>query len=196
MLFNKKTQPLIQEKQIKEDFKNNEGAVLLKVNLKYPQLKCQRNDPLKKYAVDFYEKLSKGFYDYAKGELFPLAKMFFEKNKESFMPFSALMKWECTFENPQYLSIMTDVSVSDGINPPYLERQTQIWDKINGTKCGFNQLFQKDEAKKEIKAVLEKEEKAFFDKELFILREETVDFLLRRKDGYSSISLPKALLRS
>jgi len=191
MLFNKKTRFQLTEKQIKEEIKNNEGTVLLRINLRYPEIKCPKSDPMSKQAQGFYAEIAKGFAEYAKGDLLSAAKTVCKAKKEEFQPFSALMKYEITLENSEYLSILTEFSVSDGLNPPFTERQTQVWSRSSGTKCSFSQLCRKEKLKARLDELLEKSEKRYFDKELFVLRESTVDFHLLQKDGYRTISIPK-----
>ncbi len=191
MLFNKKNRFQITERQIKEDIKNSDGVIMLKLNLRYPEIKCAKNDPLSKYAEKFYSQTAKAFSEYAKGDFLSSANTVYSARKEEFVPFSVVMRWECTFDNSEYLSIVTDFSVSDGINPPFNEKQTQVWSRKSGTKCTFHQLFDKNKLKNLTEPLLDKSEKKYFDKELFALRDNNVEFYILQKDRYRTLSFPK-----
>ncbi len=191
MLFNKNNRFRITEKQIKEEIKNSEGAVILRLNLRFPEIKCPKSDPMSKVAMGFYEKISKTFAQYAKGELFAAAENIYKSSKETFSPFSALMKYEITLDNTEILSVVTEFSVSNGTNPPYCQRQTQVWNRKNGTKHRFSQLFDTEKLKNKLDVILEKSQRRYFDKELFVLRENCVEFYLALNEGYKTLSIPK-----
>ncbi len=190
MLFNKK-QFMITEKQIKEDIKNRDGEILIKLNLRYPEIKCPKNHPMSKFACKFYSELPKTFVQYAKGELLSAAQTVYAGKREDFTPFSVLMKWENTFENTNYLSIVVDFLVCDGINPPFLERKTQIWNKVSGLKCRFDDLIRRDKFKEAISKILDKDQIRRLNKDLFVLRENSIDFYMIEKNGYKTISFSK-----
>ena len=148
MLFTKKNRIYAEDQQTKEEIKNPEGDVLLKINLRFPNIRCPRNHPLEKDAVKFYKKLREGFEGFCKTELLTIAKEARKTNPEGFTPFSALSKWENTFENDKFISLVLDFSVSDGNSKPDTERKTQIWEKETGRLCSFSYFFQSDQEKK------------------------------------------------
>lgn len=172
MLFSKKKNFALIERQIKEEIRDGDKTVL-KINLRYPELQCAKNDPMIRFAKPFYEKLSKGFSEYAKTELFKKAKT---TVKEGGLPFSALMKFEKSYENEKYLSILIEISVSDGISPPKIERKAQTWNRKNGLLCKAT-----DFANEKTVAELKREYKGRFDKNLFLLRDDGIEFIIENE---------------
>ena len=104
MLLTRKTIFSVCEAQIKEDVFSDDKILLLKINLKYPDVRCNKNDPLNKYAVPFYKKLADGFCDFAKNELLLSAKESYAISQDTFLPFAAVMKYEVTTESNEFLS--------------------------------------------------------------------------------------------
>ena len=96
MLFSKKKKFEITEKQIKEEISSPDGAVILKINLKYPQIDCPKNDKMKIHAKPLYEKIAIGFSEYARTELSKKALDTYNAEPNGFSPFSAVMCWEST----------------------------------------------------------------------------------------------------
>lgn len=178
MLFSKKKQFAILEKQIKEELKDENGRTVLRLNLRYPELQCPKKDPLTRFAEPLYKKLAEGFAEYAKTELFKKAKAL---TNEDFMPFSALMRFEKAFEDERFLSILVEFSVSDGKTEAFTERKAQTWDRKSGTLCGCNDFLER----KTIDA-LKKEHRKLFDKTLFVLRNNEIVFFV----GDKTVSVP------
>ena len=181
MLFNKKNRFSISEKQIKEEIKSPEGIIALRLNLRYPELKCPARDPLSVNAVPFYKRIAEGFADYARHELAPVA--FAASKSEGFAPYSAVMTYEKCFDDEKYLSFFIDVSVSDGIEPPRIERKTQVWERKFGTKCRFVDFFEPKDAC----TIFEGVEKRAADRELFVMREGGLEFFIRKENRYEPI---------
>ncbi len=145
MLFNKKIKFSISESQIKEDFCADDKTVVLRVNLRFPQITCPKTDPLFKTAMPFYKSLGSGFYDYCKNGLFPIALKTYKENSDLFSPYSAIMRWENTFTDGGYISVIQKISVSDGNTPPITDIKTQVWQRQNGRKCKIWDFVSKDD---------------------------------------------------
>lgn len=190
MLLTKKNKFTVDEGRIKEDVLSPEGKLLLKINLRYPDIKCRPRDAMAAYAKDFYLKLAVSFADYAKNELLKCAQSAYLLSPESFLPFSALMKYSITHEDESFLSIVQDISVSDGRSVPAVDRKTQVWEREYGTKCRLSYFVSKKETDEFIKENLKEEHKKRFERELFALRDGGLEFYLRGEDGYSSIFMP------
>ncbi len=183
MLLNKKTKFSVSETQIKEDIVTPDGDLLLKINIRYPDIKCAKNDPLAKYAKKFYGDISSAFLEFAKKELSKAALSAYKAGVETFLPYSAVMRYVVTLESKDYLSIMLDIAVSDGINPPSVERKTQVWERKYGSKCRHSDFI----SKKSLKAQVPETDKKLFDYELFVLREGGMEFFIRNSNSYSSV---------
>ncbi len=195
MLFTKKVRFSINEKQQKEDIPDENGNVLVKVNLRYPEIKCSKKDVLFGFCSKLYPKMANGFFDYAKKDLKQIAQKVRNENAESFLPFSALMKWENLFIDERFLCILTDISVSDGKNVPNLERRIEVWEREYGTKCRFSYFF-KNDAKKVIQnEVLDDENRKSFDKELFALTKDGFEFHVKQKHSYRTYLIPFSFLK-
>lgn len=181
MLFTKKTRFSIGEKQIKEELKSPEGVTALKINIRYPEIKCQTRDPLSVNAAPFYKRVAEGFAEYAKNELASIA--FVASKTEGFAPYSAVMTYEKCFEDDRYISFYIDISVSDGIEAPITERKTQVWERKFGTKCRFLDFFEP----KAVKDIFEGIDKRAVDRELFVMRDGGLEFFVRKDNGYEPL---------
>ena len=179
MLLTRKTIFSVCEAQIKEDVFSDDKSLLLKINLKYPNIRCNKNDPLNSFAVPFYKKLADGFWHFAKSELPLSAKESYTISRDTFLPFAAVMKYEVTAENAEYLSIMTDISISDGKSIPSTERKTQVWDRKSGLLCRYTDFITAEKTKE-----LQKKKLSKYD--LFVLRNDKIEIFLRDGDGYRS----------
>ncbi len=183
MLLNRKTKFSISETQIKEEVDAPDGTLLLKINIKHPNIKCAKKDPLSKYAVKFYIDVSSAFLEFAKKDLAKTALSAYNADKENFLPYSAVMRYEVTLENADYLSVMLDIAVFDGKNTSSFERKTQVWERKYGTKCKYTNFV----PKKQLATHISETEKKRFDRDLFVLREGVLEFFIRNGDGYSKI---------
>lgn len=188
MLFTKKKQFSLTEKQIKQEMSNPEGKAVLRINLRYPCLQCPKNHKLALTAEPFYNKLAEGFKEYAENELLKLATAAEKQSPEDFLPFSALMRFENTFETEKYLSILLDVSVSNGKEEPKTERTTQVWDKTTGLKLGFED-FLTSRSVNELLNSKDKETKKAFNRRLFTLHNGFCRFYLKNRSGYSFLDV-------
>lgn len=184
MLLTKKNKFLITEAQIKEDLLAQNGDVLLKINIKYPDIRCGKNDPLNNYAVGFYNNLAKSFSNLAKTELLAAANTAYTANADTFLPYAAVIKYEMTLQNADFLSVITDISVSDGVSTPSLERKTQVWDRKNGTLCRMSDFI----AKEKTEELIKKYGKTIKRNELFVLRDNNIEMFVANGNGYISIS--------
>lgn len=183
MLLNRKTKFSLSEAQIKEEIKAPDGTLLLKINIRYPDIKCSKNDPLAKYAAKFYLNVSSAFSEFAKKELAKSALIAYNADKDKFSPYSAVMRYEVTLENADYLSVMLDIAVFDGRDSQSFDRKTQVWERKYGTKCRYTDFI----SKKQLVPHISETEKKRFDRELFVLREGLIEFFVRNGDGYSPV---------
>lgn len=190
MLLTKKNKFRIDEGQIKEDVLSAEGELLLKINLRYPDIKCRKNDPMAVFARDFYPRIAKSFAEYAKSELFSVAQKARKAAPEGFLPFSAVMRYELTYEDERFLSVVLYISVSDGSGAPSAERKTQVWEREYGTKCKPTYFLSKKEIDDFIKENLTEDDKKLFDREMFVLRESGLEFFVRKGGAYASVVIP------
>lgn len=183
MLFTKRRFSVV-EGRIREDIRDDDGRVVLKLNLRFPEIKCGDRDPMAGHARRLYSDLSKGFADYARGELKAVATRACRACGEGFLPFSALMSYSVTLDDGRLLSVSVDISVSDGIGRPRVVRKTQVWDRTRGLKCDVCRFLSKETVKRFAKSLSEEERKAF-DRSLFSVDAEGVCFYLLTDDGYS-----------
>ena len=99
------------------------------------------------------------------------------------------MKYEITRLDEKYLSVITDLSVCDGVNPPSTERKTQVWERDFGTKCKAHYFMPKKDLLKLLSEALEKDKFKKTDTELFVLRDGALEFFLREDGKYGSVTL-------
>ncbi len=190
MLFTKRKRFEITEKQIKEELISQNGSTVLKINLKYPQIECPKGDKMSINAKPLYEKIANSFAEYAKTELYKKALDLYNADPNNFSPLSAVMVWENTFLNESYLSILLDISISDSHGNKSLQRKTQVWDRIKGLKCSYHDFITPDSLKELKKSNALTEDRGFFHKDLFVLRENTIEFYVMKNGGYYPLSLP------
>lgn len=188
MLLTKKKSFCIEDAVIKREV-TDEGICLVRINLRYPELVCGKKDCMQLFAKDLYKNIAVSFEGYAANELMKKAKEAYCANPEEFVPFSALMKYEITRLDEKYLSVITDLSVCDGVNPPNTERKTQVWERNFGTKCKAHYFMPKKELLKGLSSLLSREELKKLDLELFVLRDEDMEFFLREDGKYRSVRL-------
>jgi hypothetical protein len=187
MLFSKKKRFSISDKLIKEDISTENGDILIKVNLRYPEIVCADKDPLSRNAVGFYKRIAEGFLHSVKQDMVKIASER-KKNDGSFVPFSAVMRWTKTFENEDFLSFVIEFSVWDGKSSQSVERKTQVWERKFGTKCRSSYFFEPKKLKEEFANLYG--EKTKFDKDLFALCEDGFEFYTKGENGYKTYRIP------
>lgn len=190
MLFTKKVKFNISEKQIREELTAPDGNIVLRINLRYPDIICPKKDPLNINAVSFYKRLAEGFGTYARTELYKSALAEYKRAPEGFNAFSAVMRWEKTLENEKYISLFLDISVFNGGNIPFTERKTQVWDRTLGTKCRCSDFLPK-KSFSFFESYVGAENRKAFDRESFVLREDGYEFFFRAKGEYKSVVIPR-----
>ncbi len=184
MLLTKKNKFFIEEGQIKEELTDSNGIVLVKINIKYPEIKCGKRDKMSVFAKGFYKDMAEAFKKSALDELLPAAQHAYAGNPDEFVPFAAVMKYEMTFESKVFLSVMQDITVSDGKSNLINKKKTQVWEREYGTKCKLSYFLNKKEISELIKEHFA--DKKGFDKELFVMREDGYEFFIRQGDEYIS----------
>lgn len=195
MLFTKKTRFSITEKQLKEELRDENGEILVKMNLRYPEIRCSKKDVLHRNCAKLYPKMAESFADYVKNELKKIALKSKKESPDVFLPFSALMKWENVFDDEKFLCIITDISVSDGKNAPETDRKIQIWDREFGTVCRFCYFFENGAKKVIHEEFLTDETRKSFDKELFALTKDGFEFHIKCKNGFRTFLLPFSFMQ-
>lgn len=190
MLFSK-SRPALTDGTKRETLCDPDGRELIKVNLHYPDIGGKSRDPLMRNAAPFYKRTAESLVSLAKNELLPIASA--ASAREGFLPFGVTMRWEKTFEDEKYLSVILDISVFDGISPSPPERQTQVWEKKFGLKCSWAHFFLSD-AKKELSSLVCPENEKSFEREMFVLRDGGIEFFVRSRSGEGGVFLPFSLL--
>ena len=186
---------MVTEKQLKEDVADENGEILVKINLRYPEIKCSKKDVLFRNCARLYPKMAEGFCAYAKKELKNAAMKSKKELSDDFSPFSAIMKWENVFESERFLCFITDISVWDGKGIPETDRKIQVWEREFGTVCRFSYFFENEVKKLIAEEFLTDDIRKAFDKELFSLTKDGFEFHIRCKTGYRTFLLPFSLLR-
>ncbi len=190
MLLTKRPRFLVSEQQIKEELFAPDGATVLKINLRFPQIQCDKKDPLFKTAAPLYPRVADSVFKYAKTELYAMAQRAYSASSEDFLPFAALMRWENTFEDSDYLSILLDISASDGKAPPSVERKTQVWDRRKGTLCQLTDFASPDKLKAFAAEQGIPKAKQLCKNRLFVLKEKGIVLYFPNMNGYTSIFMP------
>lgn len=190
MLFTKKDKFEIRTAQIKDEIKDASGNLLVRLNLRYPDIKCGKKDALSKFAKPFYKEFALAFEKYAKTELLALAEKANNASPDTFLPYSAVMKYEITQNDEDFVSVLQEISVSDGIALPCIERKTQVWERAHGSKCKISFFLPRRELDGSLSDKLDKSARKSFDTSLFVLREGRLEFFMRSNQGYSSVTVP------
>ena len=182
MLFTKRNELTVAEGLIKQDVTLPDGATAVRVNLKYPDFKCKKANKLSLFAIPFYKSVVNAVLEYSKGDFKKAALTAYTERKESFLPYSAVMRWENAFENSEYISIILEICFSYGEKRSN-EKSFQVWSKRDGKKCPYSDFITKEKLK-EIKSTLPKEEQKLFNKSDFVLRDGCLEFYIKSDDGY------------
>ena len=172
MFFSKKERLSIEETCVKKDLAASDNKVLVKINLRAPDIRCaSKKDPLLRRAKPFYDSLVSTLLACAENEIFKAATAKFAADPDA-RPAAAVMNWRITYLSDKYASFITDISVSDGANAEF-RRRTQIWDRESGQRVTFS--FLPEKARLAAKRALYPEGKAK-DPETFALCEEGIEF--------------------
>lgn len=187
MLFTQKSRECAESKHIKEDVRDKDGRIILKINVKYPEIKLKKKDTLMRNAAPFYVRTAENFLFFLRNDFAKLALKASES--ENFVPFGACMNWKKYFEDDRFVSFALKISLFDGKNPVNNEILCQTWERKFGLKCPFSYFFGKD-AKKEIikKYFPESKEKISFDR--FVLCENGFVFFISKGNGYIEKFIP------
>lgn len=183
MLFTKKKVFSLTEKQIKRDILSPEGEVVLKINLRYPQLNCPKGDPLLQNAAPFYERFAESLLFYAERDLKEEAL----KNRGA-EPYSIYLRWESPYCDEKYLSVFLEVGISLGDGNIKCQRKSQVWERKFGTKCPLKEFFTK-ERQNELKSEMKEKYGESFDIQLFLKTAEGYCFYIPSERGFQSVSV-------
>ena len=189
MLFTKNKKTEILEGIIKEELSDGQGNLLLKLNLKYPDIKCRKNDPLAVFAAPFYKKLALGLAEHARGELFKSASEAFSLDPASFLPYSAVMRYDIVNEDSNILSVALDISISDGQGRIRRERKTQVWEREFGTKCKISYFMPEKELKSKLFEKYPELDIKHIDSEHFLYKNGDIVFYSRENEREKEYSV-------
>ncbi len=185
MLFTKRNELTVAEGQIKQDVFFADGTAAVRVNLKFPDFKCKKANKLSLFAAPFYKSVSNAILEYSENDFKKAAFKNYSESKESFIPYSAVMHWENSFESTEYISIILEVSFSYG-DKKSKERSFQVWSKRDGKKCLYTDFLTKDKIK-EITSKLQKDQLKRFNKNAFALRDGYLEFFIKNSEDYTSV---------
>lgn len=190
MLFVKKERLILGEACIKEELSDSEGVILLKINLKCPEINAKKREPLSVFAKNFYSDLINSFAEYAKTELLKAAREKYSESTEGFLPFAAVMNYRVTRFDERFLSVVIDISVSDGAGNISHERKTQVWERSFGTKCRHTCLINDKVLDEYLLQSFSKKEIKRIDRELFALTDNGFELYIRRGSEYTFVCVP------
>ena len=138
MFFTKSDTGVIQEKSIKREITDKDGAVLLHINICYPSFILKEKSRLRQSAEPYYEKSAKNFLRFAENDLLERAKKL--SQNEGFRPLGAVMKFTNAYENRHLLSVYVEISVFDGESKQNQLRSAQVWNKDRGYIYSFGDI--------------------------------------------------------
>lgn len=190
MLITKKNKFSVGEACIKEELCSPAGIPLLRLNLKCPDIQCPERDKLAVFARGFYKKLLNSFAEYARGELLKEAEKAYNAAPEGFVPYAALISYNVTYLDKRFLSVVTDISVSDGNGALSCERKTQVWEREYGTKCKYLYFISKKQLDSVLSESFPDEPKKQIDRDLFALNDNGMVFYLKNECGYGEFEIP------
>lgn len=156
-------------KEIKNVF-TVEGEVYVKYSIAYPEI--QGKNEFSKVFNGFYSLMSKRFEEFAKTKLYKESKRFKSINGDDFVPFGAVLKYVCAYNDKNILSVVTDAYVFCGEGKQESKRMAQNWDTEKGRLLLYDDFFEQSEEKDILQGI----------KNEARLREETM--LSRFKEGY------------
>jgi len=117
----------IKPEYIKKTLKFNDSEVL-QINIKYPDIKiipAGKFNKAEKRINNFYGYMIKRFIQYCEKVLYKHAA--YQKDKEDFKPFGAVMTFETTYNKQDYLCIYLDISIFSGKGRGNAARKAHIW---------------------------------------------------------------------
>jgi hypothetical protein len=131
-------------KETKKAFPSDEEA-LVKYSISYPELKGK--DRFSKVFNGFYALLSKRYEEFAKNKLHKEAQRYKALCSENFEPFGAVLKYVCSYEDENLISVVTDAFVFCGNGKQESKRMSQNWEKEKGRMLLFEDFFSSSEEK-------------------------------------------------
>lgn len=130
-------------KSIRDTLKDEEGRVLVVVNIAYPACaekktlhgrllpgtaKSKKKTPLQQNLEPFYQRAAEEFAAFARGELLNKAKA----NPNGTPPCGAVLRWKMTEESEEALTIRMDGSIFDGRDSYAIPPDVRCWNKRTG----------------------------------------------------------------
>lgn len=138
--------------EVKNAFpENSEGEALVKYSVAYPTLSGK--DSFSKVFTGFYSLLAKRFEEFAKTKLYKEAVRFKTLNAEGFQPFGAVLKYVCSYNKGNIISIVTDAFVFCGNGKQESKRMSQNWDCEKCRMLLFEDFFLQDDTPKILQGI-------------------------------------------
>ena len=149
-----------------KDTVEKDGFVYVKYNISYPVLKDEKHKEFSKKFNSFYETLGERFGEFAKTTLLKKA---ISIKTDDFVPFGAVMRYICAYDNNEIVSIVTDLSVFSGGQGVETKRLSQNWHRDKNRLLVYEDFFSNEEKKtiimgicEEVKLRIATERSAFF----------------------------------
>lgn len=114
--------------------------MLVKYSIDYPEIKGK--DGFSKVFCGFYQLFAKRFEEFAKTKLYKEAQRFLALCENDFQPFGAVLKFVCSYNDGNIISIVTDAFVSCGNEKKESKRMSQNWDINTGRMLLFEDFFE------------------------------------------------------
>ncbi len=134
----------IVKKEIKNSYPSAENP-LVKYSIAYPEIKGK--DGFSKVFNGFYSMLAKRYEDFAKTKLYKESQRYKVLSDEGFEPFGAVLKYVCSHEGENVMSIVIDAYVFCGNKKQESKRMSQNWEKSKGRMLLFEDFFSSEQQK-------------------------------------------------
>jgi hypothetical protein len=128
----------ILKKEIKNSVPNGEGE-FVKYSIAYPEINGK--DGFSKVFCGFYSLLAKRFEEFAKTKLYKEAMRYKTLSDVEFKPFGAVLKFVCSYNKGNVISIVMDAFVSMGGDKKESKRLSQNWDCQTGRMLLYEDFF-------------------------------------------------------
>ena len=105
----------------------------MQINIKYPGVKilpAGKFNKAENKINGFYDSIVKNFIKYCEKILYKTAA--YQKNADGFKPFGAVMTFETTYNNQDFLCVYLDINIYAGKGRGNIIRKAQIWNLTSG----------------------------------------------------------------
>lgn len=111
----------------KTDIVSESGAICVKCRITVPVFKCE--DPFAERANAFYGCIRERFAKFCASRLLKKAR---KRPPEITAPYGAVMEPRVTFTDDEYVSVIIDTHVYDGVRRGNTVRISQVWNRNDG----------------------------------------------------------------